>query len=281
MEDYYQILGVDPSASQDEIKSAYRKQAMKHHPDRTGGDDTQFKKLQEAYSNIGDEQKRAEYEQMRRGGPQVRFTSGGMPDFGDIFGAHFAGGHPFGDIFGRQMRRNKDLNISCQINFMDSYNGKQLEASYRMPSGKMQTVVINVPGGISHGETIRYQGLGDDSIPQFPRGDLNVTILVQPDSRYERRDYDVYTSLEITPIEAMIGCNKTITTLSGVRLTIDIRPGIESGVEYASQGHGFPIVNSAAKGRFVAVVKIVPPAVTNPDLVEKLRQLDVEISQRS
>jgi len=283
MTDYYQTLGVDPSASLDEIKAAYRKLAMKHHPDRTGGDDTKFKQIQEAYANVGDEQKRAEYEQMRRGGPQVRFTSGSMPDFGDIFGAQFDPfGHrsnPFGDIFGRRQMKNKDLNIQCQISFLDSYHGKQLEASYRMPSGKMQTVVINVPGGINHGETIRYQGLGDDSLPHMPRGDLNVTILVQHDPKYERRDYDIYTTLEISPIDAMIGCSKTVTTLSGTRLNIDVRPGIETGAEYAVGGHGFTVVNANVRGRFVAVIKIVAPVITNPDLIEKLKVLNDEISR--
>jgi curved DNA-binding protein len=283
MQDYYQTLGVDPAASQDEIKNAYRKLAMKHHPDRAGGDDTQFKKIQEAYANVGDEGKRAEYEQMRRGGPQVRFTSGSMPDFGDIFGAQFDPfgnrSNPFGDMFGRRVAKNKDLNIQCQISFIDSYTGKQLEASYRMPSGKMQTVVINVPGGIEHGATIRYQGLGDDSFPNMPRGDLNVTILIQPDSMYERRDHDVYMFLEISPIEAMIGCSKTVNTLAGTRLNIDVRAGVETGVEYAVGGQGFNIVNSNIRGRFVAVIKIVAPAITNPDLIAKLRNLNDEINR--
>lgn len=283
MTDYYQTLGVDPSASQDEIKAAYRKLAMKHHPDRSGGDDTKFKQIQEAYATVGDEGKRAEYEQMRRGGPQVRFSTGGMPDFGDMFGPGFDPfGHrsnPFGDIFGRRVVKNKDLNIQCQITFLDSYHGKQLEASYRLPSGKMQTVVINVPAGIQHGETIRYQGLGDDSVPHMARGDLNVTILVQPDSKYERSGHDVYTHLEITPIEAMVGCSKPITTLSGTRLNIDIRPGVENGVEYAVGGHGFTVVNANVRGRFVAVIKIVVPAITNPDLVEKLKAINDEINK--
>lgn len=283
MTDYYQTLGVDPSASQDEIKAAYRKLAMKHHPDRSGGDDTKFKQIQEAYATVGDEGKRAEYEQMRRGGPQVRFTTGGMPDLNDIFGTGFDPfgnrSNPFGDMFGRRMMRNKDLNIQCQISFLDSFNGKQLEASYRMPSGKHQTVVINVPAGIEHGSTIRYQGLGDDSIPHMPRGDLNVTILVQHDPNYERRGQDVYTTLEITPIEAMIGCNKPVTTLSGNRLSIDVRAGVETGVEYAVGGQGFAVPNTGIRGRFVAVVKIVAPAITNPDLITKLRAIDDEINR--
>lgn len=281
MNDHYQTLGVDQGATQDQIKAAYRKLAMKHHPDRMGGDDTKFKEIQNAYATIGDEQKRAEYDQIRQGGPQFRFHTGngGFQDFNDIFGGHpFGPGGPFGDIFGRrQMHKNKDLNIQCQVTLADVYSGKQLEASYRLPSGKNQTVIINIPGGVEHGSTIKYAGLGDDSHPNLPRGDLNVTILVLPDSKYERRGADLYAYVEITPIEAMIGCKKFVETITGTKLPISIRPGVETGLEFASNGHGFPILNTDARGRFVSVIKIVAPAINDPILVEKLRQLNDEI----
>lgn len=284
MTDYYQTLGVDPSASQDEIKAAYRKLAMKHHPDRTGGDDSKFKQIQEAYATVGDDNKRAEYEQMRRGGPQVRFTSGGAPDFADMFGGQFdpfgSRSNPFGDIFGRQMRRNRDLNIQCQITLVDSFQGKQLEASYTLPSGRLQTVVINVPAGIEHGSTIRYAGLGDDSHPALQRGDLNVTILVMPDPKFRREGNDLYTTIDISPIEAMIGCKKVVTSINGVRLNIDVRPGVETGVEYAVTGHGFTNVNNNTKGRLMVQIRIKTPEVIDPIIVERLKQLNDEISRK-
>ena len=286
MTDYYQTLGVDPSASQDEIKAAYRKLAMKHHPDRTGGDDTKFKQIQEAYATVGDDAKRAEYEQMRRGGPQVRFTTGGMPDFAEMFGGAFDPfGHranPFGDIFGqhRGMRRNRDLNIQCQITLVDSYQGKQLEASYTLPRGRLQTVVINVPAGIEHGATIRYAGLGDDSHPSLQRGDLNVTILVMPDPKFRREGNDLYTTIDISPIEAMIGCKKVVTSINGVRLNIDVRPGVETGVEYAVTGHGFTNVNNNTRGRLIAQLVIKTPEVIDPAIVERLKQIDEEIRRK-
>lgn len=280
MNDHYQTLGVDPGATQDQIKSAYRKLAMKHHPDRMGGDDTKFKEIQNAYGIVGDEQKRAEYDQQRMGGGQFRFHTGngGFQDFNDIFGG-FAHRTPFGDIFGqRRAYKNRDLNIQCQITLADSYSGKQLEASYRLPSGKNQTVIINVPAGIEHGSTIKYAGLGDDSHPNLPRGDLNVTVLVLPDAKFERRGHDLYAYIEITPIEAMIGCRKIVETFTGTKLPINIRPGVETGIEFASNGHGFPILNTDSRGRFVSVIKIVTPAITDPVLVEKLKQIGDEIA---
>jgi len=284
MTDYYQTLGVSENASPDEIKKAYRTLANKHHPDK-GGDQAKFKDISVANDILGDPQKRAEYDQQRRfgGGPQVRFTTDGFDPFGAMFGQQFPQGHPFGDIFGQmhRQRRNRDLNIQCQITLLDSFQGKQLEAQYQLPSGRTQTVVINVPAGIDHGSTIRYPGLGDDSTPGAPRGDLNVTILIQPDRNFERRNDDLYTTVEISPIEAMLGCRKAVKTITGSTIELEIRAGVETGVEFASAGQGFQNVNHQVKGRFVTVVKIKTPTIRDPALITKLRELDVLISQRS
>jgi curved DNA-binding protein len=280
MTDFYQTLGVDRNASQDDIKKAYRKLANKHHPDK-GGDQAKFKDISVAYDTLGDAQKRAEYDM--GGGQQIHMNSGNFNDiFGQAFGFNFGGGgHPFHDIFGRphqrQQQRNRDLNIQCQVTLRDSFSGKQLDANYRLPSGKTQTVVINIPAGIQHGETIRYPGLGDDSHPQLQRGDLNVTVLVIPDQHFGRSGDDLYTDVEITPIEAMIGVTKTVKSIDGSTQDISIRPGVNHGTEYASAGFGFTNVQSKQRGRFVAVVKIKTPSVTNPIFVEELKKLNVAI----
>ena len=286
MTDYYSILGVSENASPDEIKKAYRKLANQHHPDK-GGDQAKFKDISVAYDTLSNAQKKAEYDQQRQfgNGQQFQFNTGGagFDPFGHMFGQGFGGQNPFGDIFGhmrqQQVRRNRDLNIQCSISFIDSYTGKQLEANYTLPSGRNQNVVINVPAGVTNGDTIRYPGLGDDSIPSAPRGNLNVTIIVQPSDKYERRNDDVYMKVDISPIEAMIGCRKRITTLSGTEMNLDIRAGVETGVEFASHGNGFPNVNGGRRGRFVSVVNIKTPVITNPTLIEKLKQLDAEISK--
>ena len=287
MTDYYKTLGVGEQASLDEIKKAYRSLANKHHPDK-GGDQAKFKDISVAYENLSDPQKKAEYDQQRQfgGGQQFNFGGGGGFDpFGHMFGQGFPQGHPFGDIFGRMhpggIRRNKDLNIQCQVTLLDSYLGKQLEANYRLPSGRNQNVVINVPAGITHGDTIRYQGLGDDTIPNMPRGNLNVTIVVVPDAKFSRRGDDLYTTVNITPIEAMIGVRKTIKTITGSTIDLEIRAGVESGVEFASNNNGFPNVNTGVKGRFVSVINIKTPAVTNPILIADLKRLNDAINQTS
>jgi curved DNA-binding protein len=288
MTDYYQTLGVGENASPDEIKKAYRSLANKHHPDK-GGDQAKFKDISVAYENLSDPQKKAEYDQQRMfgNGPNVQFNTGGFDPFGHMFGQGFPQGHPFGDIFNQMrgghpgMRRNRDLNIQCQISLLDSYLGKQLEANYQLPSGRSQTVSISVPAGITHGDTIRYNGLGDDTIPNAPRGNLNVTILITPDPIYTRQGDDLYTTIDINPIEAMIGCKKTVRTITGGSMNLDIRAGVEHGTEFASHSAGFPNVNNGRKGRFVTVVQIRIPIINNPVLIDKLTQLNDEISKIS
>jgi curved DNA-binding protein len=274
MTDYYKTLGVGEQASLDEIKKAYRSLANKHHPDK-GGDQARFKDISVAYDTLSNDQKRAEYDQQRQfgGGPQFHFnTNGGFDPFGNMFPQ----GHPFGDIFSqmRGARRNRDLNIQCQITLLDSFTGKQLEANYQMPSGKTQTVVIEVPAGMIHGDTIRYNGLGDDSIPQIPRGNLNVTIIVLPDPNYRREGDDLYTTINITPIEAMIGCKKKVRNIAGQELELEIRAGVESGTEFASHGQGFKNVHNGRSGRFVSVVNLRTPIITDRNILNELTRLN-------
>lgn len=278
--DYYETLGVNKNASQDEIKKAYRSLANKHHPDK-GGDQNKFKDISVAYDTLSDPQKRQEYDM--GGSQQIHMNSGNFHDvFNNAFQFHFGanpfgGGHPFGDMFGRRQHRNRDLNIQCQITLLDSYVGKQFEASYVLPSGKNQTVVISVPAGADHGTTIKYQGLGDDSITGLQRGDLNVTILIVPDNNYARNGQDLYTNLEINPIEAMIGARKSVKCIDGQILNIDVRAGVNDGTEYARNGMGFANPRGGPKGRFVIIIKIKTPAITNTDLIKRLEKINEEI----
>lgn len=283
MEDYYKILGVSPTATEDEIKKAYRSLAMKHHPDR-GGDQAKFKNISAAYETLGDKAKKAEYDQMRQGGPSFNFRGGGgFQDFSDVFGQGPFGAH-FHDVFGRhpRMPKNRDLNIQCRISLLDSFQGKQLEATYTLPSGKHQNVVINLPAGVAHGDTIKYQGLGDDSIPQAPRGNLNVTVIVESDPNYFRNGNDLYTTLKINPIEAMIGCVKTVNLITGQEKSLTLNPGTQNGAEFAIANGGFSDPHRPSiRGRFVTVVEIIVPAVKDHRIIDQLIQLNEELNRKS
>ena len=154
--DYYESLGVNRNASAKEIKSAFRKKAAEHHPDK-GGDPNQFKQINEAYQTLSDSNKRQMYDQfgtsdpqqanMNRGGTQFHFNMGGN-GFEEVFSSFFGDG--FGDPFQRRQRqmRNQDITIAADITLHDIVNGKELIATFRLPSGKEQTVTIKVPKGV-------------------------------------------------------------------------------------------------------------------------------------
>lgn len=273
MKEHYQTLGVAENASHDKIKLAYRRLANQHHPDK-GGDQATFKNIAAAYEVIGDVNKRAEYDNQHSFGNNT-----GAHQFHDIFRSHFGGHSPFGDIFGRQqVHRNRDLNMNCQISFTDSFLGKQLEANYNLPTGKPQSIVIDVPAGIEHGATIQYQGLGDDSIPNMPRGNLNVTFIVEPDLIYKRVRNNIYCTVQVNPIEAMIGCKKQIKLPSGESISLDIRAGVETGVEYIKRGSGFTNIQTRQRGDFISVIEIKTPVIKNIDFINKLIKLNDEIN---
>ena len=271
---YYETLGLQPNCSQDDIKKAYRSLAMKHHPDR-GGDEMKFKEIEEAYRTLSDEQKRAEYD---AGGSQQEWNPfggmGGMHDIHEMFGFRFGPG--FSSF--HQQRRNRDLGIRLNISLKDSFLGKELEAVYQMMSGKQQSVVINIPPGIEAGQTIRYNGLGDDSIPGAPRGNLNVTVFVEADPQYFRRGDDICTQIELSPFDAMMGVEKKIRTIDDKTLQVRIRPGIEHGGEYSCAGMGFQNSRSGRIGNFIIIINIRIPAVTDEALKSKLLAIQEEIN---
>jgi len=282
---YYSILGLQQGCSQEEIKKAYRRLASQHHPDK-GGDTSTFQNIQAAYETLSDPNKRAQYDM---GGARPRPNQGpggfnNFEDINDIFAQAFAGGfggNRFNFNARQQPRRNLDLNIRCRISLLDSYTGKELEANFALPSGRRETVVINVPPGINDGATIQFRGMGDDSNAAWPRGNLNCTVTVDSDPNFERRGDDLTTVVEITAIEAMIGCTKPVESIDGKTMNIRIRPGITHGGEYAAQAMGFRNLQTNIKGNFVIIVNITVPEITDPQIKKKLEEIKNEIDKIS
>lgn len=268
---YYDILGVNENASQDDIKKAYKKLAMQHHPDR-GGDNKIFQEISQAYDTLSDPQKKSQYDAERNGFGHTFSDMGGFANFGDMFGFHFGNG-----FASQNRRRNKDLGLRISITFKQSFLGTQVEAQYNTPSGRKRTVIIEVPPGVQSGQILRFAGLGDDSIPNLPAGNLNVTVMVEADPDWYRRDNDLCKQLSISWLDAMIGCNKEIKCLDGSVMPLKIRPGIQHGQEFSSAGRGFRDSNFARVGALIIVVKVQIPSVTNQDTIKKLQEIYSEI----
>lgn len=282
--DYYSTLGVDRNATDDDIKKAYRKLAMKHHPDR-GGDEATFKKISEAYDILSDPQKK---QIVDLGGDPKNQGGGG---YGNSFNQgpfefHFGGGVPpgmedifgrfgFGSGFGRQpMKKNKTLNINVDITLEDVLTGKDINAEITIPgSGKRKMINIAIPAGIEQGQQIRYEGMGDDAIRDIRPGDLIVNVNVRPHSRFRREHTDIILEKSVSVWDAIIGSTLDIETLDGKILTINVPQGTKHGTVLSCRGEGLPIMRSRNRGNLLIMIKIDMPKNLSESQLEKIKSL--------
>lgn len=271
MSDLYSILGVDRSADAEDIKRAYRKLAGKHHPDR-GGDTKTFQEIQAAYDTLSDPEKRAAYDN-----PQPQGFPGGF---------HFHGGFPpgfeeifsqFNDVFGgRQHRpaRNKNLNIQATITLEEAFNGKEIFAHVPLPSGKTETLQIKIPPGVHTGSTLRLAGVGDNSIPNVPRGDLYLNVMVLDHPEFLRDGDDLIKNINLNCLDAIVGTKITIDTIDGRKLETTIPPGTQHGRTFAFHGYGMPNLNdSRMRGRFLIKLNLMVPTNLTPEQQEIIKSI--------
>jgi curved DNA-binding protein len=259
MTDYYSTLGVSKNASPEEIKRAYRKLASQHHPDK-GGDTQRFQEIQAAYDTLSDPNERNKYDNPTPQMGGFQFHQGVPSGFEDFFSQAF-GGHPFGDLFRqRNMQRNRHLNLQTSITLEESFNGKELIANITLPSGREQTLQIKIPPGVQDGTTLRLSGMGDDTFPNAPRGDIHLNISVIPHPVFQRKGDDLVQSVNINCIEAMLGKVLTIKTIEGKTLNVNIDPGTQHGAVMSVQGHGMPNINDARfRGRLLLEISVSIP----------------------
>ena len=274
--DYYNILGVSKTASQDEIKKAYRKLAAKHHPDK-GGDTAEFQKVEEAYRTLGDPQKRSEYDN-----PQPQYTNfgGGFTNQDDFFSAMFGGrAGPFGFNQRRQVRKNKSINIIIQMSLKDILIGKDVVGSIKLPSGRDQALQIRIPKGVSNGDAIKFSGLGDDSIAGIPRGDLIAQIQEVPHKDFQRDGANLYTDISISVFDAILGTSVIVNTVEETTLDVTVPPGIQPGQMLACNGYGLPKgPNNNARGNLYVRLNINIPKISNEADQATLQELKTKYS---
>ena len=278
MTDYYKTLGVDRSANDQDIKTAYRKLASQHHPDK-GGDKAKFQEIQQAYDTLSDPDKRGQYDN-----PQPQFSGGGPGGFEFHFGGPggfeqmFGQGHPFGDIFGFGRNRhptNRNIQLQTTISLEDAFNGKELIASVTLPSGREQTVNIKIPPGIHEGTTLRLAGMGDDTVPGAPRGDILLAVHIQGHPIFQRQGDDLIQEIEISSIDAMLGSVVNILSIDNKQLETNIPSGVQQDAVLSLNAYGMPNFNNPNhRGRLLVRIKIKTPTLSE-DQKNNLRKLNI------
>ncbi|MDN6900891.1 DnaJ domain-containing protein [Oenococcus sicerae] len=271
-EEYYKILGVDKSASQDDIKHAYRKLSKKYHPDlnHAAGAEAKYKQVQEAYETLGDSQKKAAYDQYGKAGANTAGGQGGFQQGGFNFNGQDFG--DFGDIFGQMFggafnpnapRKGRDLQYRVNLTFEEAVFGKSTEIKYvRQETGgssKEHAVKVTIPAGVESGQQMRLSGQGEAGTHGGPFGDLYVEFVVaKSKDGFEREGANVYFEQSISFVQAALGDKIQVKTVHGdVELTIPA--GTQTNTEFRLRGKGAPYVNSTRIGdEYVKVIVKVP-----------------------
>ena len=248
MKNYYDTLGVAETATDNEIKSAFRKLAAQHHPDK-GGDANKFKEINEAYDTLKNTQRRQEYDAMRKYGQRSHGSGTGFNfnsnDFfsEDIFEDFFSGfgfgpgGRGNTRVYTRRPKVNKSVNVRLSVSIKEVMHNVDKTLSLRLPSGRDEIVQVKIPAGCQDGATFKYKGLGDDSDKNIPRGDLLINVSVLDSDGYTRRGNDIWTDRTINCFEAIRGCEFKIQTLDEKILKVRVPAGTQPGTVINLKGH--------------------------------------------
>ncbi len=281
--DYYDILGVSKSATAEEIKKAYRKQALEWHPDRHKDNkeaaEKRFKEINEAYQVLSNPQKKSSYDQYGSangpqgfpGGGQGNPFAGGSPftytysaggqnpfgnaDFGDpfdIFESFFGGASPFG----QQSRRQQIPRYSLDIDFMEAVKGVSKEVGI---DGKKRK--IKIPAGIYEGARISF-------------GDFTLSVNIKPSKIFEREDDDIYVTVGVPFSLAVLGGEIKVPTIDG-EIKIRVRPGTQSGTMMRLKEQGVPHLQGRGKGDEYIKITIATPEKLNHNqksLIEEMKE---------
>jgi curved DNA-binding protein len=270
MQDLYQILGVNKNATEEEIKQAYRKLAMKHHPDR-GGDEKQFQEIKNAYEVLSDPVRRQQHDNPspfhhhpgNHEHSHFEFHFGGGPQ--DIFSQFFNqgfGAHPFQ----RQPRKNKDLRVRLGVDLASTLHTQEKTISVQTTKGERFNVDVSIPRGVNDGTTIKFSQLGDNFFDTLIRGDLYVVISVNPDPRYEINGINLVTHIEIDSLQAMLGAETEVIGIDGKVFAIKIPQGCQYGTRLGLPGQGLYQLNHHIRGDLIVDIKIKTPQLNGQQL---------------
>jgi curved DNA-binding protein len=311
-DDYYHILGVDKTVDPEEIKKAYRKLALKYHPDRNPNNreaEEKFKKISEAYAVLSDPEKRKQYDKFGSDQFSQRFSQedifrdfdinqilrdlgfGGMGGGDRIFrgtgrrGSYtFRSNDPLNDLFGqgsqeynKTAQKGEDLYYNLNITLEESIFGAKKKLALKRNRQEDQ-IQVKIPAGISTGKKLRLAGKGDIGPQGGLAGDLFLNINVLPHPIFARDGNDIYMEKAITFTQAVMGTSIDVPTIDGTIKRIKIPPGTQNGTKIRMKGYGAPALKGTGslKGDQYAKINVeVPRKITDKQL-QLIRKLSEE-----
>jgi curved DNA-binding protein len=280
--DYYAMLGVDKTASADDIKKAYRKLVRKYHPDvsKEADADARTKELNEAYGVLGDAEKRAAYDELGSGQYRAGQEFRPPPDWQGGFAGADAEDF-FADLFahvGGARRRDfkmagEDIHAAIAIDLADAYQGAQRTITLR---GRQLNVTI--PKGVTAGQHLRLTGQGQPGHNGGSAGDLYLEISFAPHARYRVETRDVFETVPIAPWEAALGAEIEVGTPSG-KVTVTVPAGSQSGRKLRLRGRGIPAASaSGTAGDLYLLLELVLPPATSEQAKALYQQMAREMA---
>lgn len=304
--DYYKIMGVEKTATQDEIKRAYRKLARKYHPDvsKEADAEVRFKEVGEAYEVLKDPEKRAAYDQLGanwKAGQDFNpppdwdagfeFSGGGFTEgdasaysdfFESLFGRGFGGAQQGGYQRGGYSARGEDHHAKVMIDLEDAYQGATRSITLQSPEidqnghvfNKQRTLNVKIPKGVKQGQRIRLSGQGSAGMGAAPAGDLYLEIAFKPHSIYKVDGHDVYLDLPLAPWEAALGAKIKVPTPNGP-VDLTIAANTAGGKKLRLKGRGIP---AKTPGDLYVVTQITLPAAETEKARELYRQMEQELA---
>lgn len=290
---YYEVLGLRPNASDNDIKKAFYQLAKKYHPDTNQGDASaaeKFQEVQRAYDTLRDPQKRSAYDQMGHSAYENVEAGGGTPgsnpfsggahvDPEDLFREFFGGGggggpqgfrgtifeHIFSGStgFGNRPRKGRSIQAGISVTFEESIHGttRSVDLSSLGIPGAEDNVEVKIPAGVDNGFQIQVDGKGLQGPSGVPPGDLLLQVMVLPSPVFKREGFDLYTEVKLDMVDAALGRKIDVRTADGMA-EIKIKPGTQSGDKLRMRGYGVPMDlmgRRGQKGDQFVVVKVATP----------------------